>query len=348
LIKITGMEKELKHFVGVDISKLTFDVALLKPLGNKEGAIAHHQFKQTAAGFAEMKEWLQKQGVLLDDETLFCMEFTGIYNAPLVNYLSKEKALVWVEMAVRIKKSEGFSRSGNDKTDAIKIARYAFRYQENKQLWTPTDDSLSQIRHLIAQRDRIVDAISALTVPVNELKEVGCLMEAKQMESLQKVAIKKLDESKENIEAAILKLVNKDSNLSSKVDRVTTIKGIGVVTAIAFLVYTNGFTSFDTAKELACYCGVVPFVSKQSGTSVKSKARVSAFANKKLKRLLHLCALSAKQHDKDLKAYYERKVAEGKNKMSVINAIRNKLVLRMFAILRDERDFVENYVRKSA
>lgn len=339
------MEMEVKYFVGVDISKLTFDVALLKPIGNKEGTITHHQFKQTADGFSQMKEWLKKQDVLLNNETLFCMEFTGLYNTPLVSYLTKKKALVWVEMAVRIKKSEGFARTNNDRTDAIKIARYAFRYQDNKALWSATDDNLSKIKHLIAQRDRIVDAISTLTVPVNELKEVGCKSEAKQMESLQKPVIEKLEQSKVDIEAAILKFVESDSKLSSKVKRITSIKGVGSVTAIAFLVYTNGFTSFETAKQLACYCGVVPFISKQSGSSIKSRPKVSNFANKKLKRLLHLCAMSAKRFNKDLKAYYEKKIAEGKNKMSVLNAIRNKLVLRMFAVIRDERDFVENYVR---
>lgn len=340
------MSKVLNFFIGIDISKLFFDVALLK--ASDPGQIAHRQFKQSITGFSEMKEWLKKQTVLLNEETLFCMEHTGVYNTALINYLDGQKALVWVEMAIRIKKSEGFVRGSNDKTDAIKIARYAFRHQENKQLWSPTDANLNKIKHFISQRDRIVETISKLTVPVNELKEVGCLDEARHMEKLQKTAIVKLEKVKSNIESAILEIVNKDKELSTKVRRVKSIKGIGEVTAIAFLVYTKGFTSFENGKQLACYCGTVPFIKKQSGISIKSQARVSPFANKKLKRLLHLCSLSAIKFDPELKAYYERKVLEGKNKMSVINAIRNKLVLRMFAVLRDERDFVENYERKCA
>jgi transposase len=266
----------------------------------------------------------------------------------LVNYLDGEKALIWVEMAMRIKKSEGFVRGSNDKTDAIKIARYAFRHQEDKRLWSPTDASLNKIKHFIAQRDRIVETILKLTVPINELKELGCLNDAREMEKLQKAVIVKLEKAKSNIESAIVKIVNQDEALSTKVNRVKSIKGIGQVTAIAFLVYTKGFTSFDNGKQLSCYCGTVPFIKKQSGISIKSSARVSPFANKKLKCLLHLCALSAIKFNPELKAYYERKVLEGKNKMSVINAVRNKLVLRMFAVLRDERDFVENYKRRCA
>src|SRR6188474_1063310 len=136
------MSKLLKNFVGIDISKLFFDVALIKP--NQVEQIVHQQFEQSPKGFAEMNEWLKQQDVLLNEETLFCMEYTGIYNTALVDYLSSKKSLLWVEMAVKIKKSEGFERGSTDKSDAIKIARYAFRYQDKKQLWSPTDENLNK------------------------------------------------------------------------------------------------------------------------------------------------------------------------------------------------------------
>ena len=340
------MSKLLKNFVGIDISKHFFDVALFKY--GQSGQVTHHQFKQSQTGFTQMNEWLAQQHVLLDEETLFCMEYTGIYNTALVSYLCDKKALVWVEMAIKIKRSQGFTRESNDKNDAISIAMYAFRFQDKKQLWSPVDASLVKIRHLIAQRDRIVDTITRLTVPVNELKQIGCIEQARQMEKLQKAVINNLKKMQANIEVAIAKIVNKDKVLNHKVERVKSIKGIGAVTAIACLVYTKGFTTFKSGKQLACYSGVVPFVKKQSGISVKSQARVSPFANHKLKRLIHLCAMSAIQYDNELKAYYQRKLSEGKKEMCVINAVRNKLILRIYAVLRDDRDFVENYTRKSA
>lgn len=104
---------------------------------------------------------------------------------------------------------------------------------------------------------------------------------------------------------------------------------------------------FENAKQLACYCGVAPF-SKSSGTSVRHKPGISPFANRKLKSLLHLCAMAALRWDKEIKTYYERKVAEGKNKMSVINAIRNKLLQRIFAVIRDQRPYTETYQYKCA
>jgi transposase len=340
------MSNLLKNFVGIDISKLTFDAALVK--AEQPGVAIHEQFKQSLQGFCQFQAWLRQQGTAMDEQTLFCMEYTGIYNTGIVDFLCRAKAKVWVEAAIKIKKSEGLERGTDDRNDAIKIAHYAFRYKDRIKLWSPADESLSKIKHLIAQRDRIVSSITKLTVPVNELKETGAVQQAKELEKLQRSAVKGLEKAKEKIEKEVLTIIRANEVLAHKVARVQTIKGIGEVTSIAFLVYTNGFTSFDNGKQLSCYCGVVPFVRKKSGTSVKSKPRVSCFANKKLKKLLHLCALSAIAFDPELKAYYERKVLEGKNKMSVINAVRNKLVLRMFAVVRDNRSFVEKALTNCA
>jgi transposase len=250
-------------------------------------------------------------------------------------------------MPLRIKKTGGFERGSDDKTASIKIAWYAMRHQDKVKLWQPTDNTMEKIKNLITQRDRIISAITQLTVPINELKDCGCDIEAKQMEKIQKAALTALQKTKMNIEALIVKMVRKDKQIDKKIKLVQSIKGIGPVTAVALLVYTKSFDRFENAKQLACYCGVVPF-KRTSGSSVKYKSTVSPFANKKLKKLLHLCALSAIKNDTELHLYFERKVMEGKNKMSVINAVRNKLVHRVYAVLRDERMFEENYVRRCA
>lgn len=336
---------KVKNFVGIDISKTWFDAAVIR--SDNTGQAIHQQFSQKPEGYKKMEQWLQQHGVLCNDETLFCMEYTGIYNTGLVHYLVSNHAQLWVEMPLRIKKAGGFERGGDDKAAALKIAWYALRYQDRVKRWNPVDTSIERIRNLVAQRDRIITSITQLSVPVNELKECGCSHEALVMEKLQKPVLSALQKSKLAIEALITKTVQQDEELSAKVKRVVSIKGVGPVTAVALMVYSKGFTAFDNAKQLACYCGVVPF-DKSSGSSVRYKSAVSPFANKKLKKLLHLCAMSAIQNDPEIKQYYERKVQEGKNKMSIINAVRNKLVHRIFAVVRDERMFEENYVRKCA
>jgi transposase len=104
------------------------------------------------------------------------------------------------------------------------------------------------------------------------------------------------------------------------------------------LAYTDNFKKFATARQFACYVGIAPF-GYDSGTSVKGRTEVSHFANKKLKSLLNQGALSATSFDPELKSYYERRVASGKNKMSVLNVVRNKLVYRMFAVIKRHSPF---------
>lgn len=339
------MSKLFKNFVGIDISKTWFDAALIKD--DDPSIIIHEQFSQKPEGFKKMQIWLQKQDVFFDDHTLFCMEYTGIYNTGLVHNLVKAKAALWVEMPLRIKKAGGFERGTDDKAAAVKIALYALRYKDQVRLWQPIDSNIESVKNLIAQRDRIVTAITLLTVPINELKDCGCSEDANTLAKLQKAPLAALQKSKLSIEALINKTIQQDEQLNTKIKRVASIKGIGQVTSVALMVYTKGFTAFENGKQLACYCGVVPFT-KSSGTSVRYKSTVSPFANMKLKKLLHLCAMSAIQNDPEMKAYFERKVAEGKNKMSVINAVRNKLVHRVFAVIRDERNYEDNYIRECA
>jgi len=339
------MNKVLKNFIGIDISKTWFDAAIISP--NNGSEVFHQQFAQTPEGYYKFLQWLHQQDVRLNDETLVCMEYTGVYNTGLVNFLVKENAQLWVEMPLRIKKASGLERGSDDKSAAHKIAWYALRYCDRAKLWKPCDTSIERLKHLITQRERLVTSIKHLTVPVEELKQCGCTEDGKLLEKLQQSSIKALKKTKEKIETLIAKIVQQDEQLSMKVTFAQSVNGIGTVTATALLVYTKGFTAFDTAKQMACYCGVVPF-NKTSGSSVKYKPSVSPFANMKLKKLLHLCAMSAIQNDAELKLYYQRKILEGKNKMSVINAVRNKLIHRVFAVVRDEKMFVDKYADKCA
>lgn len=331
--------KESKMFAGIDVSKRTFDVVLLN---GENYARVHQSFEQSLQGYKQFSSWLKKQGVAYDS-TLFCMEHTGLYSEGLINYLVQQNCPLWVEMAIKIKRSMGLQRGGDDKASAGIIAEYALRFNDRARLWKPVDTKLQQIRAMLKQRERMLTSVKQLEVPVNEWQECGHAAMARQLHKNQQAVIRTLKEAVKKIESQIAELVASDEELSSAVKRITSIKGVGLQTATALLVYTKGFTMFENGKQLACYCGVVPF-SRSSGSSVRSKPGVSPFANRRLKSLLHLCAMAALRHDVEIRAYYQRKVQEGKNKMLVINAIRNKLLQRIYALLRDKRCYEENYV----
>lgn len=331
---------EFKTFIGIDVSKKTFDAALLR--STDQVTTIHQSFDQNMQGYKAFIQWLKSNDVTIGGDVLFCLEHTGIYISGIVNFLVSISASIWVEMALKIKKRIGLQRGSDDKLAAINIAVYAYRFKDEARLWTPIDSTVQQLKNLVAQRDRIVLSITQLTVPLNELDNCGDKRQAGELRKLQSKALKGLKDSLIAIEKTIDACIEKDENIRRKVNLASSVKGVGKQTAVALFVYTRGFSVFENAKQLACYCGVVPF-NKQSGTSVRYKPGVSPFANKKLKKLLHLCALAALRFDAGLKSYYERKIAEGKNKMSIINAIRNKLVLRIFAVIRDNRNYVDNY-----
>jgi transposase len=86
---------------------------------------------------------------------------------------------------------------------------------------------------------------------------------------------------------------------------------------------------------------VAPF--KDESGKKKKREKVSHKANKKMKKLFHLLAMSAIRIKGEMKQYYERKLAEGKNKMSVLNAIRNKIILRIFSCVKNKKCYEKNY-----
>ena len=148
-----------------------------------------------------------------------------------------------------------------------------------------------------------------------------------------------------SIEARIDELFSKDAQLSRLYELIISVDGVGKVTAAQIIVDTNEFKDIREGKKYACHSGVVPF-EHRSGSSVGSRSRDRA--NKGSKALFHRAAIGAIRMAGELKDYYERKVAKGKNKMSVMSSMRNKLILQVFACVRDNRSYQKNYVHALA
>ena len=171
--------------------------------------------------------------------------------------------------------------------------------------------------------------------------------EQKEIERCCAKAIKGVEKSIEEVDKKIDQLIQSDEKLSRMMKIITSVDGIGTQIAIAFILVTNEFKDMNEAHKIACYGGIVPF-EHTSGTSVRGRTRVSHLANKAFKCLIHMGALSAIKNSEELGAYYQRKVKEGKPKMVVINAVRNKLIARICACVRDDRMYEKKYVRKVA
>lgn len=318
-----------RNFIGIDISKGTFDFALIKD-GDLSNPISGQTTNNTA-GIVKLEEFLKKQGLIMD-ETLFCMEHTGIYCRLLSQYLVENNYHVWLEMPVQILRSLGVQRGKNDHVDAIRIAEYACLMKDKAVLWQPPREIVIQINDLLTLRDRLIDSRKSLKQPIKEFKDAGFRTTAEFIRSRCSSTLYSLDKEIEQLEKELDKLINKDSNLKKLYKLATSVPGIGKITALTLLFFTNEFKLYTKGNQLACYCGVAPF-EHNSGTSVKGRTRVSSFANKRLKKLLHMVAMTIIQFDKQLSQYYHRKVSEGKNRMLVINAIRNKILHRLCAVI---------------
>lgn len=152
-----------------------------------------------------------------------------------------------------------------------------------------------------------------------------------------------LKDEQKVIDQQINRLIQNDGRLKELFDWIVSVPGIGSTTATEIIVVTNEMTTITDPKQMACHAGVAPF-EYRSGTSIRGKTRVSHQARKRLKALFHLGAMSCIRKESELRTYYQRKVAEGKNKMLVLNAIRNKLIHRVYAVVRRKEKYDKTYV----
>ena len=321
-----------KETVGIDISKSTFDSYL-------HVSRKYKQFSNTPKGFISFIKWVEKCSGLNINEVGICFEHTGLYSLPLACYLYNNKITYSMVPAMDIKKSLGITRGKNDKVDAQRIAEYAYLRRDILKPYKLPSTQLLKLQKLNSLRARMIKQRSGYKASLTEYKTLLVRRDNLILFQEQERMIHHLDTVIVRLDNEIQSIIDQDEQLSHHSKLITSVKGIGPVLAAYFLVTTNCFSSFHDGRKYACYAGVAPF-SKQSGTSLNSKARVSHMANKKMKALLYLASGSAIQADPELKAYYKRRIEAGKSKMSTINIIRNKLINRVFAVVKRGTPYV--------
>ena len=200
------------------------------------------------------------------------------------------------------------------------------------------NDKLLKVKSLLSLRNRLVKAKKGLEVASKELTSFSTFSTS--VNRTTRKVCKELNKQIKQTEQEIQAIIEKDESLNRLFKLVCSVKGIGIVIGASLLVYTNAFTAFDNARQFACYIGIAPF-GHSSGSSIKRPDRVSHLANKKLKTLISNGAMSALQWDQEIKAYYHRKIGENKNKFLVQNNVKNKLIQRVFAVVKRGTPYVE-------
>lgn len=317
--------------IGTDVSKLTLDHAI-------KTSEAHLKTANNPKGYKEWLKWALGYG---NKEDLWVvMEHTGYYSYQFELFLQGQQIVYSKVSALEIKRSVGLVRGKSDKVDAFTISRYGWIRRDELQVQKVPAVLITELKDLITLRDKLVRERSGYKARLKEQNATRKYAKVHIQNRIPLRRIKQLTEDIKEVEAAIKSIINQSEAVQENYKLLTSIKGVGFITAVYMIAYTDNFEKFSNSRQFSCYAGVVPF-EHSSGTSIRGKSRVSHYANKKAKRLLNLAASVAIQHNKELKQYYQRRVAAGKSKMSTLNIIRNKLVDRMFAVIKRQTAYQE-------
>ena len=323
-----------KFFIGVDVSKETVDCVLYCEDMNKMKNDNHLKTTNDKDGCVEILKWLKLRKAT-KNETIVCMEYTGRYSYIFAKNLAAEGIKFCLIPAMKIKGAFAGARGKNDKIDAIRIAQYAYRYRDEIGQSELKDNDIVKLRELMNDRKMLVRDIAARKNIVKEYKktpEDGRCKRAKD-------GIEFLTKQLREIEEDIFAIINADTDLSQKYALLSSIPGISLVNAVNLLVFTNNFKSFKSAREFAAYCGIAPF-EYSSGTSVNKGTHISKMGNKTLKADLSMAAKAAIWCDAEIETYYKRKRQEGKSFGCVLNAVKFKLIMRAFAVMKRGTPYV--------
>jgi transposase len=322
-----------KQIVGIDVSKSTLDAFIFK---------SNHLFQvaNNPAGLVRLlQESIQISG-LSKDSLLFCFENTGCYSKSLSVFLQDAGISFYAIDALDLKRSMGLSRGKTDKKDAKTIAMYAWRRRDElvcSKLPGPVFDQLSA---LLSHREMLIKQRTALKNANKGHYNTYSDNEFKFLKESQMRIIKQISEEIKITESEILFIIHHDAELKKSYDLLLSIKGIGKILGFYLITLTHNFTKFTDPRKFACYAGIAPF-EYSSGTSVKGRTKVHPCANKQIKSLLNMAAMSSIQLPGEYQIYYIKRTTEGKNKMSTLNIIRNKLIFRAFSVVKRGSPYVD-------
>jgi len=321
--------------IGIDVSKLVLDVFILS-------CKFHFQVENSPAGFAQLLEMCCSKLDVTRKGLHVCFEHTGRYSRLIAVFLEQSEITFSQIPALDIKASKGISRGKTDKADARDIALYAWRKKGELEPTKLQSAQTSELRQLVALRDKLIKHRTAYKNSIRDLQDCYYEGETDFIRTSQVKMINHLNEEIKNVEERMDQIIGSMPEWKKNYQLIISVRGIGPVISRYLIIYTENFTRFANYKKFACYAGIAPF-EYASGSSVRGRTRVHSCANKQLKSLLNMAAMNAIQINGEYKLYYQRRKKEGKNNMSTLNIIRNKLLSRIFAVVKRQTPYVDLY-----
>lgn len=326
------MKQAVKKYCGIDVSAETLDVCYETSNGHKE----HLQVKNNAQGFSQLVK-------KCDENYHFVMESTGVYHMALVFYLHEKCLEFSVVNALQIKRyiQMHLERNKSDRKDAKRICEYGRERQP--ELYQMPDKAYFECRTLNHSIEDLTKEITRLTNQIHSLKKApyNTSFVIKSYESL----IKKMNKEKQKMEVKLEEKLHLWQ--PEQLKQLQSIKGIGKRAASELIVYTKGFKDMETYKQLISYAGLSP-IEYSSGSSIKGRTKICKQGGKRLRNILYMCALNAKNTNRACRELYDRLVANGKNKKAAVIAVCNKLLKQVFACVKNRTLYEDNYGKNFA
>ncbi len=305
--------------LGIDLAKLTFDATLLATSSEQ-----HYQsFPNTHEGFIQLQSWLAQHGVT---QLHACMEATNVYWEALATFLHAQGHIVSVVNPARIKgyAQATMQRNKTDKLDSAVIAFFCRTHRPNA--WQPLSDEHRHLRALVRHRE---DLLQTQLQQTNRLRDTT---DSVVVASLHTV-LETLGSQLKAVEQAIKEHLAAHAELRANLELLTTIVGIGMITAAKLLAEFADIEQYESAKAAAADAGVTPS-RFESGTSVRRRPRMSKMGKAGVRSALYWPAITAMRRCAAVKAYAEGLAARGKAKKVVIGAVMRKLVHIIYGVLK--------------
>ena len=313
-----------KTYIGIDISKKTFDVAL-----HLQGELEQLQFANSKGGFRQLHKWLKKRKI---KEAHACMEATGRYGDALARFLYDQGYEVSVVNPKRIR-AYADSQLVRNKTDAMdaRIIEDFVRTQQQR-LWEPPSAAVEALQMMA----RHLEAMKKMRVQESNRLQSG--ITAKVVCQAIKKHIAFLEREIARLEAQINDHIDQHPELQETAALLESIPGIGRLTATKLMAEIKDIHNFDSAAELTSYAGLSP-QQHQSGSSVKRRSKLSKIGNAALRKALYFPAISARQHNPVVRSFSERLAARGKEKSVIKGASMRKLLHIVYGVWKHGRPF---------
>jgi transposase len=333
----------LKQVLGIDVAQKELVVCLSKL--NSDLSIEHYAnkvFSNKETGFAALIKWVKK----LTTEAVevhFVMEATGVYHQRFAYYLDANGFNVSIVLPNKISNYIRTleTRTITDKTCAEAIAQFGLERKLDK--WHKPNIIYKNLQQLTREREQIVEERSIVK---NQLHAENAEAEpnASSLKRL-KARIKFLSKQEKEIKQDIEKCIKKDDSIEKEIKNITTIPGVGRLTATIVLAETNGFELIRNKKQLISYSGL-DVREKQSGTSIKGKPRISKKGNKFLRKAMFFPALSAVKYEQNYKEIYARLVSKNGIKMKGLVAVQRKLLELIYIIFKNKTVYQSDYIKE--